>query len=95
MLKTDNFDKVEITSIEDLRNWLIDNHNQDKGVWLVPVPRYVRDLLVRSESDYNIFSNKIKPYNNDCFKTLFRRFKRLNPQINKDITLYSLGTQQP
>lgn len=35
MLKTDNFDKVEITSVEDLRNWLIDNHNQDKGVWLV------------------------------------------------------------
>ncbi len=34
-MKTDNFDKVEITSIEDLRNWLIDNHNQDKGVWLV------------------------------------------------------------
>ena len=35
MLNTDNFDKVEITSVEDLRNWLINNHNQDKGVWLV------------------------------------------------------------
>tara|TARA_Y100000816_G_C25876743_1_gene457489 strand:+ start:141 stop:395 length:255 start_codon:yes stop_codon:yes gene_type:complete len=35
MLKTDNFDKVEITSVEDLRNCLIDNHNQDMGVWLV------------------------------------------------------------
>ena len=35
MLNTDNFDQVEITSVEDLRNWLIDNHNQDKGVWLV------------------------------------------------------------
>ena len=35
MAKMDNFDKVEITSVEDLRNWLINNHNQDKGVWLV------------------------------------------------------------
>lgn len=35
MLNTDNFDKVEITSVEGLRNWLINNHNQDKGVWLV------------------------------------------------------------
>jgi len=35
MLNTNNFDKVEINSVEDLRNWLIDNHNQDKGVWLV------------------------------------------------------------
>ena len=56
---------------------------------LVPVPPYVRDLLVRSDSDYNIFSNNIKPYNNDYFKTLFRRFKRLNPQIDENITLYS------
>ena len=31
----------------------------------------------------------IKPYNNDYFKTLFRRFKQLNPQVDKDITLYS------
>jgi uncharacterized protein YdeI (YjbR/CyaY-like superfamily) len=35
MAKMDNFDKVEITSVEDLRNWLINNHNQYKGVWLV------------------------------------------------------------
>ncbi len=35
MFNTDNFDQVEITSVEDLRNWLIDNNNQDKGVWLV------------------------------------------------------------
>ena len=46
-------------------------------------------LLVRSEPDNNIFSDKIKPYNNDYFKTLFRRFKQLNPKINKGFTLYS------
>jgi integrase len=49
----------------------------------------VRDLLVRSEPDNNIFSDKIKPYNNDYFKTLFRRFKQLNTKIDKDVTLYS------
>ena len=65
------------------------NKVKSKRNRLVPVPSYVRDLLVRSDSDYNIFSNKIKPYNNDYFKTLFRRFKRLNPQVDKDITLYS------
>ena len=35
MINTDNVDKVEITSVEEFRNWLIENHNQDKGVWLV------------------------------------------------------------
>ena len=65
------------------------NKVKSKRNRLVPVPPYVRDLLVRSESDYNIFSNKIKPHNNYYFKTLFRRFKQLNPQVDKDITLYS------
>jgi len=35
MINTNNFDKVEITSSQELRNWLIENHNQDKGVWLI------------------------------------------------------------
>ena len=44
---------------------------------------------MKDSAKLNIFSNKIKPYNNDYFKTLFRRFKQLNPQVDKDITLYS------
>jgi|TARA_B110000971_G_scaffold26906_1_gene24190 integrase len=47
----------------------------------VPVPDYMRNLLMRSEPDDNIFSNKIKPYNNDYFKMLF---KQLNPKVDKD-----------
>lgn len=35
MLKTENFDKVEITSSEQLRNWLLKNHTSSKSVWLV------------------------------------------------------------
>ena len=65
------------------------NKVKSKRNRLVPVPSYVRDLLVRSEPDNNIFSDKIKPYNNDYFKTLFRRFKQLNPKIDKGVTLYS------
>ena len=65
------------------------NKVKSKRNRLVPVPSYVRDLLVRSEPDNNIFSDKIKPYNNDYFKTLFRRFKQLNPKIDNGVTLYS------
>lgn len=35
MIKTDNFDKLEITSSEELRSWLIKNHTQNESVWLV------------------------------------------------------------
>jgi hypothetical protein len=53
----------------------------------------MRNLLMRSEPDDNIFSNKIKPYNNDYFKMLFRRFKQLNPKVDKDHSTL-LGTQE-
>jgi integrase len=55
----------------------------------VPVPLAIRKLLVRNEPHINIFSGKETPYNNDYFKTLFRRFKRLNNQIDNGVTLYS------
>jgi uncharacterized protein YdeI (YjbR/CyaY-like superfamily) len=35
MIKTENFDKVEISSREELRSWLIKNHLQPESVWLV------------------------------------------------------------
>ncbi|WP_378173237.1 YdeI family protein [Aquimarina sp. SS2-1] len=35
MIKTENFDKIEITSQKDLRTWLMKNHAQHKSVWLV------------------------------------------------------------
>jgi uncharacterized protein YdeI (YjbR/CyaY-like superfamily) len=35
MLKTENFEKVEVTSTDELRQWLINNHNQHQSVWLV------------------------------------------------------------
>ena len=35
MIKTENFKKIEISSSEELRNWLLENHAQTEGVWLV------------------------------------------------------------
>lgn len=49
MINTDNFDKVEITSVEEFRNWLIENHNQDNGVWLVTFKKCEANKYVSRE----------------------------------------------
>ena len=35
MIKTERFDKLEITSADELRAWLLENHNQSESIWLV------------------------------------------------------------
>ncbi|MEM6720476.1 MAG: YdeI/OmpD-associated family protein [Bacteroidota bacterium] len=35
MIKTENFDKIEITSAEALRSWLLEHHMQEESVWLI------------------------------------------------------------
>ncbi|WP_373523449.1 YdeI family protein [Aquiflexum sp.] len=35
MVKTENFQKVEVKSSQELRTWLENNHNQSQSVWLV------------------------------------------------------------
>lgn len=35
MIKTEQFQKVEIVSREELRSWLIEHHSQTESVWLV------------------------------------------------------------
>ncbi|MEL6659132.1 MAG: YdeI/OmpD-associated family protein [Bacteroidota bacterium] len=35
MIKTENFTKVEVSSSEELREWLVANHQQEESVWLV------------------------------------------------------------
>ena len=35
MIKTEQFQKVEVISREELRSWLIENYSQTKSVWLV------------------------------------------------------------
>ena len=56
---------------------------------IVPVPSYIKEKLVRGESNHNIFTNSIKPPNPDYFKTLWSRFKRVSKLIEQDQTLCS------
>ena len=56
---------------------------------IVPVPNYIKEILIRRESNLNIFSNNISPYNKGYFSLLWRRFKRLNPDIQGSVTIYS------
>lgn len=46
MIKTENFDKVEITSQKELRSWLLKNHAQFESVWLVTYKKSESDKYV-------------------------------------------------
>ena len=35
MIKTEDFNKLEITSAEELRSWLLENHHQSDSLWLI------------------------------------------------------------
>ena len=56
---------------------------------IVPVPKYIREILVKGDNNHNIFTNTIVAYNPSYFKGVWSRFKKVNSSINKDITLYS------
>jgi uncharacterized protein YdeI (YjbR/CyaY-like superfamily) len=46
MTKTENFAKVEVTSAQQLRDWLITNHPQKESVWLVTYKKHTGDRYV-------------------------------------------------
>lgn len=46
MIKTENFDKVEISSHEELRSWLMKNHSQAESVWLVSYKKSEPDKYI-------------------------------------------------
>jgi len=46
MLKTEDFNQIEISSQEELRSWLLSNHTQSKSVWLVTYKKSVEDKYV-------------------------------------------------
>ena len=56
---------------------------------VVPVPIYIRELLVKGQPHHNIFTDTISPLNEDYFKTLWSRFKRVSKLLEQDQTLYS------
>jgi len=65
------------------------NRNKSGRNRIVPVPNYIRELLVKGEPHHNIFSGKPKPLNQDYFKTLWSRFKRQSNTLEQGQTLYS------
>jgi integrase len=56
---------------------------------IVPVPSYIRELLVKGEPHHNIFSGSSQPLNQDYFKTLWSRFKKQSNVLEQGQTLYS------
>ena len=56
---------------------------------IVPVPKYIREILVKKGLEDNIFSGSKTPYNISYFSTLFKRFKHTFPSVDKGITIYS------
>ena len=65
------------------------NRNKSGRNRIVPVPKYIKEILIRGEPHHNIFSGKPQPLNNDYFKTLWSRFKRQSNVLEQGQTLYS------
>ena len=65
------------------------NRNKSGRNRIVPVPTYIRELLVKGEPHHNIFSGRQQPLNQDYFKTLWSRFKRQSKILEQGQTLYS------
>ena len=75
---------------DDLRYiHLSGNRNKSGKNRIVPVPIYIRELLVKGQPQQNIFTGTPRPLNEDYFKTLWRRFKRVSKLLEQDQTLYS------
>ena len=56
---------------------------------IVPVPKFIREQLSIGKKEDNIFTNTPIEFNEDYFKTLWSRFKRVSKLIEQDQTLYS------
>jgi integrase len=65
------------------------NRNKSGRNRIVPVPTYIKNILVRGEESHNIFSSRTEPLNEDYFKTLWSRFKARTKTLQQEHTLYS------
>lgn len=68
---------------------LLGNRNKSGRNRIVPVPTYIKEILVKGEPNHDIFSSKPQPLNEDYFKTLWNRFKSQTITLQQDQTLYS------
>jgi integrase len=65
------------------------DRNKSQRNRIVPIPQYIRKILIKGNDENNIFSGSQTPYNESYFKGIWRRFKALNKCIDKDVTIYS------
>lgn len=49
MVKTENFHKVEVRSVSQLRGWLEANHTQKESVWLVIYEKHAGGAYISRE----------------------------------------------
>ena len=49
MIKTENFEQIEIVSQEELRNWLMKNHSQKESIWLVTFKKQTIEKYVSKQ----------------------------------------------
>jgi len=56
---------------------------------IVPVPEFIRKQLYIGKKENNIFTGSPIEFNEDYFKTLWGRFKRVSKLTEQDQTLYS------
>ncbi len=68
---------------------LAGNKVKSKRNRIVPVPKYVREILVKGDNQNNIFTNTKKPYNKSYFSLIWKRFKRVNLAVESNVTIYS------
>ena len=65
------------------------NRVKSKRNRIVPVPEFIREQLSVGKKENNIFTNTPIEFNEDYFKTLWGRFKRVSKLVEQDQTLYS------
>jgi uncharacterized protein YdeI (YjbR/CyaY-like superfamily) len=53
MLRTDNFKKIEVSSIEELKDWLHKNHSQKESVWLLTYKKIVPEKYLSTSDVLN------------------------------------------
>lgn len=46
MIKTENFDRLEIKCASELREWLVDHHTQTEGIWLITFKKSEKEKYV-------------------------------------------------
>ena len=75
---------------DDLSYIHLSGHRNKSGKnRIVPVPIYIRELLIKGQPHHNIFTDTTRPLNEDYFKTLWSRFKKVSNLLEQDQTLYS------